>query len=117
VDRVGPRHAGVPAALGRRDTLLAAAYVAGSGLPLIRPAAEGLPGAAVGLLLATAWRLSKRAIDPRQPLTVALALGAVALAGLAGLSAALVVLAAGLVGVVAFTSAEAAAVAAPRGAR
>jgi chromate transporter len=98
-------------------TLLAFGYVAVSGLPLVRPAAEGLTGAAVGLLLATAWRLSKRAIDPRQPLSVVLALGAVVLAGVAGLSAAIVVLAAGLVGVAILTSAEAAAAAAPRTAR
>ena len=95
---------------------LAAGYVAVSGLSLIRPAAEGLTGAAVGLLLATAWRLSKRAVDPRQPLTIALALAAVVAAGGFGLSAALVVVAAGLVGVAAYTAAEAVA-AAPHGAR
>lgn len=89
---------------------LAAGYVAVSGLPLVRPAAEGLTGAAVGLLLATAWRLRKRSIDRRQPLSVVLALGAVVAAGVLGLSAALVVVAAGLIGVVAYTAAEAAAV-------
>lgn len=89
---------------------LAAGYVAVSGLPLVRPAAEGLIGAAVGLLFATAWRLSKRSIDRRQPLSLALALGAIVAAGVVGLSAALVVVAAGLVGVAAYTASEAAAV-------
>lgn len=94
---------------------LAAGYVAVSGLPLVRPAAQGLTAAAVGLLLATAWRLARRAIDPRQPLSLMIAVVAVLTAGLVGVSAALVVVVAGLVGVVAYTGAEA--VAAPQGAR
>ena len=94
---------------------LAAGYLAVSGLPLVRPAAEGLTAAAVGLLLATAWRLGRRAIDPRQPLSLALAVGAIVAGGAAGISAALVVVAAGLIGIVAYTAHEAV-VAAPQGA-
>lgn len=90
---------------------LAAGYGAVGGLPLVRPAAEGLTGAAVGLLLATTWRLSKRAVDRRQPLSVALALGAVIATGVFGLSSALVVVAAGMIGIAAYTAAEAVAAA------
>jgi chromate transporter len=95
---------------------LAAGYIVVSGLPLVRPAAAGLTAAAVGLLLATAWRLSKRAIDPRQPLSVALAAGAVVAGGAFGISAALLVLVAGIIGIVAYTASEAV-IAAPQGAR
>jgi chromate transport protein ChrA len=86
---------------------LAAGYIAVSGLPLVRPAADGLTAAAVGLLLATAWRLSQRAISPRQPLSVVLAAGAVIAGGMLGVSAAMVVVVAGLIGIVAYTAAEA----------
>ena len=86
---------------------LAAGYIAVSGLPLVQPAAAGLTAAAVGLLLATAWRLGKRSIAPRQPLSVALALGAALAGGIFGVSAALLVAVAGLVGIVAYTSSEA----------
>jgi chromate transporter len=95
---------------------LAAGYVAVSRAPLIRPAAEGLAAAAVGLLLATAWRLGRRAIDPRQPLGVVLALGAVIASGAFGISTAIVVVVAGLIGIVAYTTTEAV-VSAPPGAR
>jgi chromate transporter len=95
---------------------LAAGYIAVSGLPLLRPAADGLTAAAVGLLLATAWRLGKRSITPRQPLSIVLALIAVIAGGVFGLSAAVVVVVAGLIGIVAFTASEAA-IAAPDGAR
>jgi len=95
---------------------LAAGYLAVSGLPLVKPAADGLTAAAVGLLLATAWRLSKRAINPRQPLSLALAVGAIVAGGVFGIGAALLVLVAGVVGIVAYTSSEAA-VAAPGRAR
>ena len=95
---------------------LAAGYIAVSGLPLVRPAADGLTAAAVGLLLATAWRLGKRSITPRQPLSIALAVAAVIAGGVFGVSAALLVLLAGLVGIVAYTASEAA-TAAPQGAR
>jgi chromate transporter len=87
--------------------VLAAGYIAVSGLPLLRPAADGLTAAAVGLLLATAWRLGKRAITPRQPLSIVLAVAAVIAGGVFDVSAALLVVAAGLIGVVAFTAAEA----------
>jgi chromate transporter len=92
---------------------LAAGYLAVSDWPPLRPVAEGLTAAAVGLLLATAWRLARRAIEPRQPLSLLLALGAVLAAGLLGLSAALVVVAAGLIGIVAYSAGEAAAAARP----
>jgi chromate transporter len=95
---------------------LAAGYIAVSGLPLVRPAADGLTAAAVGLLLATAWRLGKRTINPRQPLSVALAVGAIVAGGVFGISAALLVLVAGVIGIVAYTAAEMA-MAAPQGAR
>ena len=88
---------------------LAAGYIAVSGLPLFRPAAEGLTAAAVGLLLATAWRLSRRAIGRRQPLSVALAAGAIFAGGVFHLNAAVVVVVAGLVGIAAYTAGEAAA--------
>jgi chromate transporter len=92
---------------------LAAGYLAVSSLPLVQPALGGLTAAAVGLLLATAWRLSRRAIDPRQPLSLLLAAGAVVAGGVFGVSAALVVLAAGLLGVAAYTASETVAAAAP----
>lgn len=92
---------------------LAAGYIAVSGLPLVRPAADGLTAAAVGLLLATAWRLGKRAITPRQPLSVVLAVGAVIAGGVFGISAAILVVVAGLIGIAAFGAAEAV-VSAPR---
>lgn len=93
---------------------LAAGYIAVSELPLVRPAAAGLTAAAVGLLLATAWRLGKRSITPRQPLNIVLASAAVIAGGVFGISAALLVLVAGFVGVVAYTASEAAN-AAPQG--
>ena len=95
---------------------LAAGYIAVSGLPLVRPAADGLTAAAVGLLVATAWRLSKRSITRRQPLSLVLAAGAVIAGGVVHLSAALVVVVAGLIGIAAYTSSEAAA-SAPQGGR
>jgi chromate transporter len=94
---------------------LAAGYLVVSELPLVRPAVQGLTAAAVGLLLATAWRLSRRSIHPKQPLSVVLALGAILAGGAFGLSAALIVVAAGAIGIAAYTAREAAA-AAPRGA-
>jgi chromate transporter len=95
---------------------LAAGYIAVSGLPLLRPTADGLTAAAVGLLLATAWRLGKRSITARQPLSIILPLAAVIAGGVFGISAALLVVAAGLIGIVAYTTSESA-VAASEGAR
>jgi chromate transporter len=95
---------------------LAAGYIAVSGLPLLRPAADGLTAAAVGLLLATAWRLGKRSITPRQPLSIVLALAAVIAGGVFGISAAILVVVAGVIGIVAYTASEAV-TAAPQGAR
>jgi chromate transporter len=93
---------------------LAAGSIAVSGLPLMRPAAEGLTAAAVGLLLATAWRLSKRSISLR--LSVVLAVTAVVAGGVFGVSAALLVVTAGLIGIVAYTASEAV-IASPQGVR
>jgi chromate transporter len=95
---------------------LAAGYLAVSGLPFVRPAADGLTAAAAGLLLATAWRLGKRAISPRQPLSVVLAVAAVVAGGVLGINAALLVLVAGVIGIVAYTASEAV-IAAPQGAQ
>jgi chromate transporter len=95
---------------------LAAGYIAVSGLPQVRPAADGLTAAAVGLLLATAWRLGKRAITPRQPLSVVLAVAAVIAGGAFGIGAVLLVLVAGLIGIVAYSGSEAVR-AAPQAAR
>lgn len=96
--------------------VLAAGYIVVSGLPLVRPAAAGLTAAAAGLLLVTAWRLSNRAINLHQPLSVVLAVGAVVAGGVFSISAALLVLIAGIIGIVAYTASEAV-IAAPRGAR
>jgi chromate transporter len=93
---------------------LAAGYIAVSGLPLIRPAVAGLTAAAVGLLLATAWRLSRRSINVRQPLGLVLAAGAIIAGGAFGISAAILVVVAGLIGVAAYATREAAATA-PQG--
>lgn len=95
----------VPSALAMMA--LAAGYIAVSGLPLVRPAAAGLTAAAVGLLVATAWRLSKRSIARRQPLGVVLAVGAVIAGGLFQINAAVIVILAGLIGILAYTAGEA----------
>ena len=94
---------------------LAAGYLAVSTLPLVQPAVGGLTAAAVGLLLAMAWRLSRRSISPRQPLSVALAALAILAGGVFGISAALLVIVGGGIGIVAYTAHEAT-VAVPRGA-
>lgn len=82
--------------------LIAIAYGAISDLPALRPAAHGLTAAAAGLLLATAWRLARRSIEPRVPISLVIALVSVVATGLFGISAAFVVLGAGLIGVLAF---------------
>ena len=94
---------------------LAAGYIAISGLPMVQPATAGLTAAAVGLLLATAWRLSKRSINRKQPLSIVLAVAAVIAGGVFHISAALVVVVAGLIGIAAYTSSEAATSAAQGG--
>lgn len=82
--------------------LLALVYGAISDLPALRPAAHGLTAAAAGLLLATAWRLARRSIEPRVPISLVIALVSVVATGLFGVSSAFVVLGAGLIGVLAF---------------
>ncbi len=79
--------------------LLAAGYVAVSAMPGVQPAINGLTAAAVGILLATTHRLAKRNLDPRQPLTLALALAAFLAGAVLGVNAALIVVVAGLAGV------------------
>lgn len=78
---------------------LAAGYVAVSAVPAIAPAVQGLTAAAAGLLVATAYRLGKRSITLRQPLTVAIAPAALLAGAGFGVNVALIVLAAGLLGV------------------
>ncbi len=84
--------------------LLGAVYVAVTALPAVRPAVNGLTAAAVGILLATAWRFAQRNIDPRQPATVAIALAALVAGVVFGVNAALIVVVAGLVGIPLFAA-------------
>lgn len=86
--------------------VLAAGYVAVTALPAVGPAVNGLTAAAVGILLATAWRFAKRNIDVRQPATVGIALAALVAGTALGLNAALIVVAAGLVGIPLFAARE-----------
>ena len=79
--------------------VLAAGYLAATGLPAIGPAVTGLTAAVVGVLLATTYRIGKRAIDVKQPATIAIAVLAFVAGALFGLNVALVAVAAGLVGV------------------
>ena len=85
----------VPSAL--MMLVLAAAYVAVTALPAMRPAVNGLTAAVVGLLLATTYRLGKANIADR--LTMGMALASVVAGAVLGVSAALIVVAAGLLGV------------------
>lgn len=88
--------------------LFAAGYVAVTALGALQPALHGLTAAAVGVLLATAYRFAQRNIALGQPLTVALALAAFITGAVFGVSAALIVLIAGLVGAVLLTAPAAA---------
>src|SRR5439155_1188141 len=54
--------------------VLAAGYLAATSLPAIGPAVMGLTAAVVGVLLATTYRIGKRAIDLKQPITILIAL-------------------------------------------
>lgn len=87
----------LPAAL--LMVLLATGYVVATVLPVVRPAVNGLTAAVVGILLATTYRLAKRNVSHRQPLTAAIALIAFGAGAFLGVNAALLVVAAGLVGV------------------
>lgn len=80
-------------------TLLAAGYVAVSAIPVVTPAVQGLTAGAVSLLVATAYRLGRRNISVRQPLTVALGLAAFVAGAIFGVNVAFIVLGAGLLGV------------------
>jgi len=77
--------------------LLAAAYGAARTLPALGPALNGLTAAVVGILLATTYRLGKTNI--KDPLTMGIAVAAVAAGLVLGISAALIVIAAGIIGV------------------
>lgn len=78
--------------------LLAAGYVAASAIPAVGPAVNGISAAVVGILLATAYRLGKRNISLKEPLTVALAAASLLVGALLGVNVALIVIAAGLIG-------------------
>jgi len=97
--------------------LLGAGYVAVTALPAVRPAVNGLTAAAVGILLATAWRFAQRNIDPRQPETVAIALAALVAGAVFSVNAALIVVVAGLVGIPLFARQAGAMARAKAGAR
>jgi len=79
--------------------VLAAGYLAATSLPAIGPAVMGLTAAVVGVLLATTYRIGKRAIDLKQPITILIALLAFIVGAMLGLNVALIAVAAGLVGV------------------
>lgn len=79
--------------------LLAAGYVAASAIPAVGPAVNGITAAVVGILLATAYRLAKRSISPKQPITVVLALAAFGAGAFLGVNVAVIVIAAGLAGI------------------
>jgi chromate transporter len=84
--------------------VLAAGYVTVTTLPASRPAVNGLTAAAVGILLATAWRLAQRNIDLREPATVAIALVALVAGEVLGVNVALIVIVSGLVGIALFAA-------------
>jgi chromate transport protein ChrA len=79
--------------------LLAAGYLAATSLPSIGPAVTGLIGAVVGVLLATAYRIGKRNIDLKQPVTIVIAVLAFAAGALFGDNAALIAVVGGALGV------------------
>lgn len=81
--------------------VFAAGYVAVSALPGVQPVITGITAAAVGLLLASTYRLGKRSITG--PLTAALALLAFVAGAVFNVNAALLVLAGGLLGIPLFS--------------
>lgn len=78
--------------------LLGLGYVAVTALPGVRPVVNGITAAVVGILLATAYRLSKRNVSRKDPLTLVLLVASFAAGAFLGLNVALITLAAGLVG-------------------
>jgi chromate transporter len=82
--------------------VLAALYVAVTGLPAIGPAVNGLTAAVVGVLLATTYRLGKANI--KEPLTLGIAVAACVSGVFLGVNAALIVVAAGLLGIPLFST-------------
>ncbi|HYU19483.1 MAG TPA: chromate transporter [Chloroflexota bacterium] len=82
---------------------LAAGYVSTTALPAVGPALSGLTAAVVGILLATAYRLGKRNIDPKEPLTVGIALAAFLAGAFLDANAALLVVGGGFLGVLALS--------------
>lgn len=79
--------------------LLAAGYVAATALPVIGPAVTGLTAAVVGVLLATAYRIGKRNITIKQPVTIAIAVLAFGAGAVLGINVALIAVVGGLLGV------------------
>lgn len=86
--------------------LLAMFYVAVSSLPLVEPAVTGVTAGAIGILLATAYRLGTRNVT--SPLTATIAVLAFAAGAFGGVNAAFIVIAAGLVGIPLLSAAAAA---------
>jgi len=81
--------------------VLAAGYVAVSALPALQPIVTGITAAAVGLLLATAYRLGRRNLDG--PVTIALAVIAFLAAVFLNVNVALLAIAGGLIGIPLFS--------------
>lgn len=81
---------------------MAAGYVASTALPVVTPAVHGLTAAAVGMLLATAWRLAQRNLSKVRPLTYALTATAFFAGVVLHFNAAVIVVAAGLIGALLF---------------
>lgn len=85
--------------------LLAAGYMAAAtAIPTLGPAINGLTAAVVGVLLATTYRLAKRSLSPREPVTILLALAAFVAGAFWAMNAALIVIVGGLLGILLFRS-------------
>lgn len=79
--------------------LLAAGYIAATHLPGIAPAVTGLTAAVVGILLATTYRIGRRNISLKEPVSIGIMVVAFVASAVFGISVALVAVAAGLFGV------------------
>ncbi|MBI4212969.1 MAG: chromate transporter [Chloroflexi bacterium] len=78
---------------------LAAGYLAASSLPAIGPAVIGLTAAVVGVLLATTYRIGRRNLVARQPITIVIALLAFLAGAVLGVHVAAIAVTGGLLGV------------------
>jgi len=92
----------LPAALAM--LLLAAGYVAVTGLLHVQPAITGLTAAVVGMMIATMYRLGKKNITGG--VGIAIAVVAFAAGAFLTINAALIVVAAGLLGISLFSQAK-----------